>query len=274
MPEGDTLARTARALEDWLGGREITAVSGQAAEDDNRFATLIGLTVSNAQSRGKVLLIQCGEELTIRSHLRMTGTWHVYSADETWRRPVRRARLVVTCGDHLAVCFDTPAVELIATRDLAVHPGVATLGPDVRSEEFDARAIAIKAIESQPTDVIGLALLDQRLAAGIGNIYRNEALFLVGINPATTLVALGPDRVASAFQKAAELLRANATKKSDSQRDFGRGRGEFWVYGRAGEPCHNCGTDIDTARQGELARPTWWCPTCQPLAAATESTDY
>ena len=268
MAEGDTLARTARALEDWLGGRAITDVSGQAVEEDERFRSLVGLTVRNANSLGKVLLIQCGEELTIRSHLRMTGTWHVYSADEQWRRPVRRARLALTCGDHIAVCFDTPAVEVVATRDLSVNPGVATLGPDVRDEAFDASAVAARAIEAQPTDVIGLALLDQRLAGGIGNIYRNEALFLVKANPASTLIALGPDRVAAAFTKAAELLRANATKKSDSQRDFGRGRGEFWVYGRADEPCHTCGTTIDTARQGELSRPTWWCPTCQPLVAA------
>ena len=272
MPEGDTLARTARALEDWLGGRTITDVSGQATEEDTRFAALVGRTVLNAQSQGKVLLVQCGDDLTVRSHLRMTGTWHVYSEGEQWRRPVRRARLVLHCGDHLAVCFDTPAVEVLATRDLAVHPTTATLGPDVRDEAFDSRAVAEKAIGTQPTDVIGLALLDQRLAAGIGNIYRNEALFLVGTNPASTLVALGPERVAAAFAKAADLLRANSTKKSDSQRDFGRGRGKFWVYGRAGEPCHTCGTDVDMARQGELSRPTWWCPTCQPLVAA-DATD-
>src|SRR5437868_1858051 len=122
MPEGDTLHRTAETLGRWLTGRQITAARAQFV--DVPAAKLVGQTVEAVEARGKNLLVRFDSGQVLRTHLRMTGAWHVYPAGERWRRPAARARLVLEAGDHTAVCFDAPVVELLQARAERAHPAL------------------------------------------------------------------------------------------------------------------------------------------------------
>lgn len=123
MPEGDTLTRTAATLQRWLGGREVTeattAVPGLAAQ------RMVGQRVEAVEAWGSHLLVRFASGQVLHSHLRMSGSWHAYSAGDVWRRPQRQARLVLTCGEHIAVCFNAPVVELLAARAEQVHPALS-----------------------------------------------------------------------------------------------------------------------------------------------------
>src|SRR3954462_11736870 len=129
MPEGDTIYRTAETLRRWLVGREVTAARSIAL--GARAERLVGHKVDAVEARGKHLLVRLSSGEVVHSHMRMTGSWHVYPAGERWRRPANQARLVLEAGDRVAVCFNVPVIELLHERDEHVHPAVAYLGPDV-----------------------------------------------------------------------------------------------------------------------------------------------
>jgi endonuclease-8 len=254
VPEGDTLFRTAATLHRWLAGREVTAartrVDGFPAE------RLVGQRIDAVDAQGKHLLVRLDSGQVLHSHLRMSGSWHVYREGEPWRRPERQARLVLACGDRLAVCFNAPVVELLASRGEAVHPALSKLGPDVLVDPLDVDEIRRRARSLRPQLALGELLLDQRVAAGIGNIYRCEALFLEGRNPWTPQADLTDDDLDRLFTTASRLLKE------------GTGPDPAWhrreVYKRNGRPCRRCGTLVQARRQGELARVAYWCPRCQP----------
>ena len=262
MPEGDTLYRTAATLDRWLAGREITDASvpaDRAAAVPTRL--LIGQRVTSVESRGKHLLIHLHSGAAVHSHLRMSGSWHVYPAGEKWRRPPSQARLVITCTDRVAVCFNAPVVEVIAPGAGDSFPPLARLGPDLLSSEFDAGEACQRARAGPADRPVGELLLDQRVVAGIGNIWRCEALFLTGHNPWDPLSALADADLDELIATAGRLLQASAhAERYDRRR---------WVYRRAGRPCHRCRATIRTARQGEQARTAYWCPTCQPPAGSS-----
>lgn len=255
MPEGDTLFRTAATLQRWLAGRTVTAAA--TTVDRLPAAKLVGQTVERVEALGKHLLIRLDSGQVLHSHMKMTGSWHVYRSGERWRRPRSQARLTLGCGDRLAVCFNAPVVELLQPRAEEVHPALAGLGPDVLHDPLDLDAICRRARGRPPHTPLGELLLDQRVAAGIGNIWRCEALFVEGLHPETPLAALGDDRLAALYATAARLMRAQLGPLSGD--DFRR-----WVYNRAGRPCRRCGATVEARRQGDLARTAYWCPRCQP----------
>src|SRR5215470_16638974 len=151
-------------------------------------------------------------------------------------------------------------------RAVPLHPAMQALGPDLLASDFDA-AEAERRLRARPQMQIAEALLDQRALAGIGNVYKSETLFIERINP-WTRVADVPDAalvrlVATAHRLLHENVRPGSPHRITTRRDLA-GRGSLWVYGRAGRPCLRCGTPIQTRRQGELNRSTYWCPTCQP----------
>jgi endonuclease-8 len=189
--------------------------------------------------------------------MRMTGSWHVYRSGERWRRPASQARLTLACDDHVAVCFNAPVIELLRPRAEAVHPTLAGLGPDLLADPFDLDEVRRRARSRPPDLAVGELLLDQRVAAGIGNIWRCESRFADGVNPWTPQSALTDAELDHLVLTARRLMRAQlgGLRAEDLRRA---------VYRRNGRPCRRCGTTLRAKRQGEGARTVYWCPSCQP----------
>ncbi len=249
MPEGDVLVRTAATLQRWLGGREVTEATGAAAP-------MVGRRVDKVEATGKHLLVRFDSGHALHTHLRMTGSWHVYSKGERWQRPASQAKLTMTCGQRVAVCFNAPVVELLPPGAEANHPSLAGLGPDILAQPLDLDAIRRRARHRPPATPLGELLLDQRVVAGIGNIWRCEALFLEGRSPWAPQSSVKDDELDALVSTAARIMGENLG-------EFG-GKPKRWVYRRTGRPCRRCGTPIESRPQGEQARRAYWCPTCQP----------
>ena len=249
MPEGDTIWRTAAALRPRLAGRRVT----RARPDPLR--RLEGTTVTGVDAVGKHLLVRFDNGLSLHTHMRMTGAWHLYQPGEPWRKPARLARAVLEVEGTVAVLFNAPVVEIRATG----REGVDHLGPDLLDEGVDLDRVVRRA-RSLPGDrALGELLLDQRVAAGIGNVYRCESLWWLRLDPWARQSDLSDQRLRELYAVARDALRANLG--SFERRFPGYGRGA--VHARGGRPCRRCGTPIAVRAQGEQARLTYWCPACQ-----------
>lgn len=265
MPEGDTIFRTAQVLRAVLVDREITAARAQAQPGLRRvpdLSRLVGLRVTAVEARGKHLLIGFDGGLTLRTHMRMRGSWHRYRPGEPWRRPTREATVVLETAYAVAVCFNAPVAELLTDAGLIRSRPLASLGPDLLADDFDVDE-AVRRLRERSHLELGEALLDQRAVAGMGNVYKNEVCFIERLDPWAPVAAFDAGQLAAAQATARELMRTNlrgGARVTTGQRARGR---ELWVYGRARRPCRRCGTHIQSARQGELARVTYWCPRCQ-----------
>ncbi len=265
MPEGDTLFKTAARLRPALEGHRLIRFEAPRLVGP---APKLGEQVERVEARGKNLLIHFEGGLVLRTHLRMSGSWHVYREAERWQKPAHLARAVVGVDSGwVGVCFQAPVVETYDRRGAEPAP-LAGLGPDLcRPESLagagldDVLARADRMVS--PATSLGEALLDQRIAAGIGNVYKSEACFAVGIDPGTPLGSV-PDEVRRrAWATAARQLQANLG--DGERRTHAAG---LAVYGRRGQPCRRCGTPIRMARHGDQARSTYWCPSCQPRPEA------
>ena len=249
MPEGDVLFRTAVTLQKWLAGREVTDATTAAR-------LMVGRKVEKVEANGKHLLMRFDSGHVLHTHLRMTGSWHVYKAGERWQRPPSQAKVSMTCGDRVAVCFNAPVVELLAPGAEENHPSLAGLGPDVLDRPIDLDEVRRRARQRPPETPLGELLLDQRVVAGIGNIWRCEALFLEGRNPWAPVSTVSDEELDALVSTAGRIM-------GESLGPF-TGRPQRWVYRRAGRPCHRCRTLVQSRPQGEQARTAYWCPTCQP----------
>ncbi|HVD00952.1 MAG TPA: DNA-formamidopyrimidine glycosylase family protein [Candidatus Dormibacteraeota bacterium] len=243
MPEGDTLRRTADALRGRLLGKEIS----QARPDFLK--RVEGTTVTSIEANGKHLLIGFDSGLVLHSHLRMTGSWHLYKPGEAWRKPARLATAVLAGADAVAVLFSAPTAELVRSKD-AVHE-LAHLGPDMLAPELDLTEILRRA-RSSPRQALGELLLDQRVAAGIGNIHKCEALWRLRLDPWRPASDLSDAELGALFQEARTGLQAGV-----------RGIVRPAVAGRAGRSCPRCSHRIQCVLQGAPPRFTYYCPTCQ-----------
>lgn len=265
MPEGDTIFRTAEVLRATLVGRRITSARATTQPGMRRvpdLTRLIGSAVTRVEARGKHLLISFDNGLTLRSHLRMTGSWHRYRPRERWRLPGHRASAVLETAESVAVAFNTPVIELLTDTELRRSQALRELGPDLLSGSFDADE-ALHRLRERGSEQLGNALLDQRATAGIGNVYKSEVAFLERLDPWAPVAAFTDDQVRGALRTARRLLAAN-TRGGARVTTGSTAPGEgLWVYGRSGRPCRQCGTLIRSARQGELSRLTYWCPRCQ-----------
>ena len=266
MPEGDTIYRTATVLREALLGGRITAARAQARPGMRRvpdLSRLVGTEVTSVESRGKHLLIGFSNGMTLRSHMRMTGSWHRYRPGEPWRRPASRASAVLETERSVAVAFDAPVVELLTDADRRRSRSLTELGPDLLGLDFDADE-ALRRLRERNDAELGNALLDQRAVAGVGNVVKSETAFVERLDPWAPVRAYDDDALRAALATARRLLQANTGGGARVTTGNPRRGQQLWVYGRAGRPCRRCGTIIRSARQGELARPTYWCPTCQP----------
>lgn len=247
MPEGDTIWRTAAALRPRLAGRRVTRAAPA------RLARLAGRLVEGVDAQGKHLLIRFEGGLGLHTHMRMTGSWHVYAPGVTWQRPRRQmvAMLEIEGGTQ-AVCFNAPVVEL--TRESPDASPTGHLGPDILAATLDLEGILARVPHSDE-DQLGMLLLDQRVCAGIGNIYRCETLWALGLDPWTLVTATDGATLRRCYEVARELMRA-ALPGPGSTRTRA-------VHGRRRRPCQRCGTAVATRRQGAAGRITYWCPGCQ-----------
>lgn len=261
MPEGDTIHRTAATLRRVLQGREVRSFDlprwpGRQPARRTRIAAV--------EARGKHLLVRFADGLVLHTHLRMTGSWHVYRPGERWRRARSAARAVVEVHGAVAVCFNAPVVELLDETALARHPVLRLLGPDLCRPDADLGA-ALDRMERlvAPQAPIAQALLDQRVACGIGNVYKSETLHACGVHPGTPVGAVPPGMRHRLLAVAAAQLRANLDGFPRTTVP-GAHPGTLAVYDRTGRPCRSCGTAIEAQRLGEPPRVTFWCGTCQP----------
>jgi endonuclease VIII len=262
MPEGDTIHRTAARLRSVLVGQPLTRVELPRRP---RPWPGVGASVTAVEARGKHLLVRTSDGLVLHTHQLMTGSWHLYAPGERWRRSPRAARVVLAVPGAVAVCFASPVVEVLDARAEARHPALRRLGPDLCDPAADVdTALARLGYLSAPGRSIGEALLDQRIACGVGNVYRCDVLFLHGLHPATPVDAVDEATRRSLLVTAGELLRANLGAASARTTVTGGPAGSLWVYGRGGRPCRRCATPVESGHLGEHARLVYWCPTCQP----------
>lgn len=258
MPEGDTVHDLAARLRPVLAGKVLTACDIRVP----RYASvdLTGRTVESVTARGKHLLIAV-EGAVIHSHLKMEGHWRVHRPGERWRRPAHTARAVLAVDGAQVVGFSLGTLEILTPAE--ADGALAHLGPDPLGPDWDAARAAAN-LAAEPSRPVGLALLDQRNLAGVGNVYRNELCFLRGVHPATPVADCGDP--AAWAELAARLLRANLGRSRRVTTGAARGPAHF-VYDRARRPCLRCGTAIAAGSLGapdEAERAIWWCPRCQP----------
>lgn len=269
MPEGDTIFLAARRLRAALAGHVVQGVR----VDVGRVQALgpqrlVGQAIGDVESRGKhVLCWFAPSGLALHTHLGMHGAWHVYRPDEPWRKPAHRARVVIEVQHAVAVCFAASQVELLTRAQVDTHARLARLGPDALARDVDL-AEARRRLDEAPARCIADALLDQRVLAGVGNVYKSELLFLHAVHPCSPVGAV-PARVRDALlATAVELLRRNVHPAARPGRTTTGARAErLYVYGRARLPCLRCGTPIAVGRTGQHRRVTYWCPRCQPPAS-------
>lgn len=253
MPEGDTLYNLALLLGPAFDGQTLTNVSFPRLRGMDRLKP--GDVVTEVRAHGKYLEVEVERGLVLRTHLRMTGDWHLYEPGARWRQPRHLARAVLEVADATAVCFAAPVVEIGRRGDGALDH----LGPDLCRPPVDIDEILRRVDQwADPDASIADVLLDQRLAAGIGNVYKCEALFACGVDPFTRLGDVDAATRRALYETAATQLQAN----------LGRWRretlsGALAVHGRRRQGCRVCGTGIRTTDRGPHGRTTWWCPRCQ-----------
>jgi endonuclease-8 len=248
LPEGDTLHRTASALDRALGGKELVRMEAPRL----LFRPFpAGTIVVGAEAVGKHCLVAFDDGRTLRTHMRMTGSWHLYQPGERWRKQAAAMRALVAVPDWVAVCFAAPEVELV---DDAGAAATEHLGPDLCLPDADvARAADLLVALSPPDREIGDAILDQRIACGVGNVWKSESLFVERLDPFRRVDSLDADQRVALLATASRLLQEQVVRPGGARN----------VYGRRGQPCRRCGTPISWRPQGPHRRGTYWCPACQ-----------
>ena len=259
MPEGDTVWLAGKRMHEALAGKVLLQSDfrvPQLATTD-----LSGRSVLEVVPRGKHLLTRIEGGLTLHTHFRMDGSWHLYAPGDRWTGgPEWQVRVVLANADRVAVGYRMPVLELLATD--AEDGAVGHLGPDLLDDDVDLQE-AVRRLASDPTRELGLALLDQRLLAGLGNLYRCEVLFLERLTP-WTVVGDVPD-LPAVVRRGQKLMMVNRERWEQSTTGSLRRGQDHWVFERTGQPCRRCGGRIAVAEQGAApyARLTYWCPRCQ-----------
>lgn len=251
MPEGDTVFRAAAKLREALVGKTLTRCDVRVP----KFATvdLTGQVVDEVLSRGKHLFIRVGDA-SIHSHLKMDGAWLL--GGQVSRVPAHKIRIILETADSRAAGIDLGILEILERQhDM---DAVAHLGPDLLGADWEP-AVARENLTADPDRPLAETLLDQRVMAGVGNVFANELCFVTGYLP-TTPVARVKDPLRM-VQRARDMLWLNKSRLNRVTTGDSRRGQQVWVYGRAGEPCRRCRTPIEADRSGD--RIMFWCPNCQ-----------
>jgi endonuclease-8 len=261
MPEGDTIHRVADRLRPALVGQPLVRLEAPRAIAASGRWPRPGTEIVGVDAVGKHLLVRFAGGAVLRTHLRMTGSWHLYRTRDGWRRPAHLMRALVEVPGWVAVCFAAPVVAIEHER--AGSTGTSHLGPDLARPDLgdDDLDVCLHRMATlvEPDEEIGSVLLDQRIACGVGNVFKSEVLWVCGVDPFATIAAVDEPTRRRLLATAARLLQVNAAS-SGPRVTHGDG---VAVYGRQGRACPRCGVPIRVRRQGEQARSTYWCPRCQ-----------
>ncbi len=265
MPEGDTLHSIARRVGPVLTGRTVTHMR---TSDLGPIKDAVGWTVNEVRAVGKHLLISFSGDWTLRTHLGMHGRVWLARHDRPAPSTAVFAITVGMSASRTVVCTRAYRTEFVRTAWLSTHARLSRLGPDLLGDTFDLEQVLARATDPGHSHrEIADVLLDQRIAAGIGNVYKSELLFLRGIHPMRTAGTVTMDQFTSLYNEARRLLQFNLKTRRrttvPTQRRPSPASPRLWVYGRAGDPCLNCGTPIERFMQGEMLRSTYHCPRCQ-----------
>jgi endonuclease-8 len=286
MPEGDTIYRAARALQRAIGGKLVTGFETGLAKlaRVNDDTPLTGRMVERVESRGKWCLIFFSGDLILVTHMLMSGSWHLYRAGERWRMPHSRMRVVIRTAEWEAVGFNIPIAEFHSARSLERSGQVPKLGPDILSDEFTVEGGIARMHEygrENPDTEIAVVLLNQRVLAGLGNVYKSEVAFAAGVNPFRAMSTITPREMEVMVDVAQRYMKANVvdgkgdgivTYSGNRRTTHAMDREErLWVYGRQGQECRRCGAIVMMRKQGLQARSTYWCPECQPWTGAGDA---
>lgn len=286
MPEGDTIYRAARAMHKALAGKAAVAFEAAlaklAAVDDN--TPIAGRTIERVESRGKWLLIFFSGDLILATHMLMSGSWHLYRTGERWQLPRQRMRIVIRVPEIEAVAFNVQLAQFHTSGSLARDERIQSLGPDILSPDYSVThgVDRLRQYAAQhPEAEIAPVLLNQRVLAGLGNVYKSEVVFAAGVNPFRTMSTLSPRELEQIAEIAQRYMQANVidgsgdgivTYSGNRRTTHAHHREErLWVYGRQGQECRRCGATVMMRKQGEQARSTYWCPECQPWIAHEDS---
>jgi len=259
MPEGDTIHRTASALRTALAGKPMQRFDAPRLVGPVPEA---GRVVERVESHGKHIEIVWDDNLVLHTHMRMSGSWHLYRHGDRWRKPTSQLRAAIEVADWVAVCFNAPIVETYRVPDKRRHPGMGRLGPDLCDDRTDLASVVNLLLSYPDGDArLGEVLLDQRVMCGVGNVYRCEVLWATEISPFAPVGSLSEHDAIRLVNTAAGQLRANLRR---SQRVTApQVRGGLAVYGRTGQRCARCGDSIRSRPMGIHRRTLYWCPGCQ-----------
>ena len=242
MPEGDALHRAARRLQPLVGQR-LEVESPNPRGKLTRVADRVdGRVLESVEAVGKNHLLRFEGGVVVRSHLRMTGRWRL---EPRGRARTGRPWLVLRGEAYEGVLWNGPVLT-VESRN------VRRLGPDVLSESFDVDAVVAR-LRAAGERWLGEALQDQRLVAGIGNMWMAETLWTTHLSPWL--------RVREVTD--AQLREAVGTARRLMQESVESGRPGRQVYRRAGRPCLRCGEIVRSRGQGDANRTVYWCPGCQ-----------
>lgn len=283
MPEGDTIYRSARAMQKAIGGKVCTGFETGLAPlaRVNDEAPVAGRMVEKVEAQGKWLLVHFSGDLILVTHMLMSGSWHLYRTGEKWWMGKDRMRAVIRTADWQAVAFNVPVAEFHTARSLARYTQIPKLGVDLLGGEYtvDAGVARLRAYGAEhPEAEIAVVLLNQRVLAGLGNVYKSEVAFAAEVNPFRAMSTLTERELEVMAEVSGKWLKVNVldgagdgiVTYSGNRRTTGSSdRSErLWVYGRQGQECRRCGAVVEMRKQGEQARSTYWCPGCQPWVAA------
>jgi endonuclease-8 len=259
MPEGDTIHQSASALRTALAGKPMLSFGAPRSVGP---VPQPGRIVESVESHGKHLRIQWDDGLVLETHMKMTGSWHLYRPGDTWGRPHGQMRAVIEVEDWVAVCFNAPDVEIYRTADRRRHPGMGRLGPDLCVADTDLDLV-VNLLLTYPdaTARIAEVLLDQRVMCGVGNVYRCEVLWATELSPFAPVGALSESDAIRVVNTAATMLRSNLHHSKRITAPLVKGG--LAVYGRRFQSCPRCADSIECRRLGEHNRIIYWCPGCK-----------
>ncbi len=263
MAEGHSILRWARSLRPLVGQPLVQVdLPKRWAE---RGAGLSGQQLSEIQTHGKHLLLHLSEGFTLHCHAMIYGSWQFGRPPLKLRKPEKHVRLRLRTATHEAVFFNGPVVELLTSEELRTHKRITSLGPDILQPGFD-RDQAWERLRRADDRALGDAVLDQRIVAGIGNIFKSEGLFLAGLDPRATVKSLQRTQVERLWDRLIPVMLENARRSGPVvtlHPSLRRGGERYWTYRRRGLPCFRCNSMIEMVRQGELRRTTYFCVSCQ-----------
>lgn len=271
MPEGDSIFKVAARLRPVLVGRPLSRLE---LREQGPVPSLVGSNVERIDAHGKHMFVYIEPRKVLHVHLGMHGRWRAFPGGVTKVFPRESALAILGVGADAYVCFRAALARLRPIDDPTVRRALERLGPDILAPEFDlARAVRRSLARTEGT--VAEVITDQRVVAGVGNVYKSEVLFLCGLHPLTPAHQLDAPQWEAVYTCASELMNANliagprTTTATHKARRHPAGVARFWVYRRRAAPCFRCKTAIERTTEGSLDRSTYWCPRCQPVIDPT-----